>query len=68
MGISQEGDRTLFMKITIFDAIKIEGTKEELLDVSIDIVNRFLKEALQRADEREEKTIKLNKDTLEFFK
>jgi hypothetical protein len=28
----------------------------------------FLKETLQRADERDEKTIKLNKDTLEFFK
>jgi len=56
------------MKITIFDAIKIEGTKEELLDVSIDIANMFLKETLQRADEREERTIKLNKDTLEFFK
>ena len=68
MGISQEGDGTLYMKLTIFDAIKIEGTKEELLDVSIDIVNRFLKEALQRADEQEERIIKLNKDTLEFFK
>lgn len=56
------------MKITIFDAIKIEGTKEELLDVSIDIVNRFLKETIQRADEQEERIIKLNKDTLEFFK
>lgn len=54
------------MKITIFDAIKIEGTKEELLDVSIDIVNMFLKETIQRADE--ERTIKLNKDTLELFK
>ena len=68
MGLFEKGDRTLFMKITIFDAIKIEGTKDELLDVSIDIVNRFLKEALQRADEQEERIIKLNKDTLEFFK
>ena len=68
MGLFEKGDGTLYMKLTIFDAIKIEGTKEELLDVSIDIVNRFLKEALQRADEQEERIIKLNKDTLEFFK
>lgn len=68
MGIFAKGDRTLSMKITIFDAIKIEGTKEELLDVSIDIANMFLKETIQRADEREERTIKLNKDTLELFK
>ena len=56
------------MKITIFDAIKIEGTKEEILDVSIDIVNMFIKETIQRADECEERMKKLNKDTLEFFK
>ena len=68
MGIFEKGDGTLYMKLTIFDAIKIEGTKEELLDVSIDIANMFLKETLQRADDREERTIKLNKDTLEFFK
>lgn len=56
------------MKITIFDAIKIEGTKEELLDVSIDIVNMFIKETIQRADEQEERIMKLHKDTLELFK
>lgn len=55
------------MKITIFDAIKIEGTKEELLDVSIDIVNMFIKETIQRADEYEEKMKKQCKDISEFY-
>ena len=45
------------MKITIFDAIKIEGTKEELLDMSIDLAREFLRVSLDRADELEMKQI-----------
>ena len=41
------------MKITIFDLIEIEGTKEELLDISIDLAREFLRISLDRADELE---------------
>lgn len=46
----QKGDRTI-LKITIFGSIEVEGTKEELLDMSIDIAREFMRVSLDRADE-----------------